>query len=188
MLNLRTLSASRIVLLMDFNVHAKDVTLKPTKPAHLLPHSRDIRMASRSKTTRTSITHESVRCRYSRRDWLKLVSLLDTVLHQRVPAQVFTTQSHRVVDEKLNVGCIRYGGPGDHGIMDLMEDKVHDIKSVVPFLSSITSTLIAEVHKIHKGSPESIIVTTTWTNGGPKEPEQLTVDGKQSLGKTNCSR
>jgi hypothetical protein len=59
---------------------------------------------------------------------------------------------------------------------------------MVPFLINITSTLKAEVHKIHKSSPESIIVTTTWTNGGPKEPEQLTVDGKQSLGRTNCTR
>jgi hypothetical protein len=173
---------------MDLNVHAKDVTLKPTKPAHLLPHSRDIRMTSRSKTTRTSITHESVRCRYSRRDWLKPVGLLDIVLHKRIPTQVFTTHSHRVVDKKLDVGCIWYGGPGDHGIMDLMEYEVHDIKSEIPFLIDITSTPIAEVHKIHKGSPESIIVTTTWANGCPKEPKQLTVYGKQPLSKTNFSR
>jgi hypothetical protein len=145
-------------------------------------------MASWSKTTRTSITHEGVGCRSSRRDWLKLVSLLDRMLHQWVPAQVNTIPGHRVVDEELDIWCIRYGGPGYHGIMNLIEDEVHDINSVVTFLISITGTPKAEVHKIHKGSPESIIVTTTWANGCPKEPKQLTVYGKQPLSKTNFSR
>jgi hypothetical protein len=157
MLNLRALSASCIVLLVDLNVHAKDMALEPTKPGHLLPHSRDITMTSRSITTRTSITHERVRSRYSGRDRLNLVGLLDMVLHQRVPTQVYTNHSHRVVDEKLNVGSIGYGGPGDHGIMDLMEDKVHDIKSEDPILIPITSTLIAVVHKVHKDTSDSIM-------------------------------
>lgn len=110
------------------------------------------------------------------------------VLHQRIPTDVFINPSHRVVDEKLNVRCIGYGGPRDHGIMDLMEDKVHDIKGVVPVFIHITSTLIAEVQKVHEGSPKSIIVATTRANGCPKEPKQLTVYGKQPLSLTNFSR
>ncbi|KAK1680543.1 hypothetical protein QYE76_041391 [Lolium multiflorum] len=63
MLNLRTLSAGRIVLLMNLNIHAKNVTLEPTKLLHLLLHGRKISMASRSKTTSASISHKGVRSR-----------------------------------------------------------------------------------------------------------------------------
>jgi hypothetical protein len=101
MLNICALTDGLEVLLVDLNVHAKDIALEPVEFLHLLMRNR----ATRCMGTRASISHKRTSNLGSRGSYLPLdISLLELVIHKWKLTHIFCHSS--VIDKKLNVRSI----------------------------------------------------------------------------------
>jgi hypothetical protein len=62
----------------------------------------------------------------------------------------------------------------------LTENEVHDVNPEICILIGGGSTKMGMIEQVDQGGPNSIIVTSTWSNSVPKQALQLIIEGKQS--------